>query len=266
MKLIAWNLNKRRAIEPQVSALVARQPDVIALQEVSQNNRERLKSAFSEVGYPYALDSWHDEPLPRRPFVMIVSHHPLYLLDMRENPYAQGVISAHVEFPFGAVEVHNIHVPSIGSYELGVKIGFMEAVYAQMAVRSSVPRILCGDFNSPMRELENGQLITFGQRQRADGTYVTVKGWERMEAAERGLLEGLRAFDLHDVYRAVHGYAIHDASWYAKNKGREFGFRLDHVLASAALKPRNFCYLHDLRQNNLSDHAAAEAVFAIDQG
>lgn len=266
MKIITWNLNKRRAIDAQVGSLVTRNPDVIALQEVSQNNRERLKTAFVEAGYRYALDSWHDDPFPRRPFVMIVSRRPLYMLDMRENPYAQGVISAHVAMPFGAVEVHNIHVPSIGSYELSVKIGFMEAIYAQLAVRSSVPRILCGDFNSPMRELETGQLITFGQRQRIDGTCVTIKGWERMEAAERALLEGLRAFDLHDVYRAVHGYSIHDASWYAKNKGREFGFRLDHILASSALKPREFRYLHELRQNNLSDHAAAEAVFTLDEG
>src|SRR5690606_25119876 len=136
-------------------------------------------------------------------------------LDMRENAYPQGIVSAHVEMPFGAIEVHNIHVPSIGSYELSVKIGFMEAVYRQLAVRATLPRILCGDFNSPMRELENGHLITFGQRQRADGTYATIKGWERMEAAERALLEGLRAFDLHDVYRVIHGYAQHDASWYA---------------------------------------------------
>jgi exonuclease III len=134
-------------------------------------------------------------------------------------------------------------------------------VFRQLACKATTPRILCGDFNSPMVETQSGELITFSQTRRANGSYAVVRGWERMDAAERALLEGLRPFDLHDAYRMLHGYQVDDSSWYAKNKGREFGFRLDHILASSSLIPVSVQYLHALRQNSLSDHAAVEAVF-----
>ncbi len=264
MKLITWNLNKRRAIEPQIAALSIRAPDVIALQEVALNNLQRLRDEFAAVGYAYALDSVHAEPLPRRPFVMIVSRHPLYAMDVIDNPYRQGIVSAHVISSDYELVIHNVHVPSIGSHEMSVKFGFMDAVYRQLAMHESVPRIFCGDFNSPLAELADGTIITFGQTRRVDGSYAVVKGWELYETAERNLIEGLHAYDLRCAYRRLHGWDVQEPSWVAKNKGREFGFRLDHILSSEALVPVSCLYHHAWRIENLSDHAAMEAAFIVD--
>ncbi|MFN8528956.1 MAG: endonuclease/exonuclease/phosphatase family protein [Anaerolineae bacterium] len=260
MHLITWNLNKRRAIEPQVAALIDRQPDVIALQEVSVRNLPRLREAFAAVGYPYALDSVHADPMPRRPFVMLVSRHSLQQLDAPVLPFQQAYVSALVDMSYGQVAVHNLHVPSIGAYEMELKLRFMEGLYAHLAQPSALPRVVCGDFNSPAAELPDGTLITFSQRLRANGSYGIVRGWDRWDRAERHLLEGLRPFDLHDAYRTLHGYAVSEASWGARNKGRFFGFRLDHVLASSHFQPMHVTYLHAWREQNLSDHSALDSV------
>lgn len=260
MHLITWNLNKRRAIEPQVAALIDRQPDVIALQEVSMRNLPRLREAFAAAGYPYALDSFHADPMPRRPFVMLVSRYLLQPIDPSVLPFQQAYVSAFAEMPYGRVGVHNLHVPSIGAYEMELKLRFMEGMFAHLAQPSVLPRVVCGDFNSPAAELPDGTLITFSQRLRADGSYGIVRGWDRWDRAERNLLEGLRPADLHDAYRSLHGYAVSEASWGAHNKGRFFGFRLDHLLASSHFQPVRMSYLHEWREQNLSDHSALEAV------
>jgi hypothetical protein len=88
----------------------------------------------------------------------------------------------------------------------------------------------------------------------------------RWDAAERNVLEGLAKFDLADVYRSLHGYAVHDFSWYLKRKGTTVGRRFDHVFAAACLRPVCCEYLHSFREAALSDHSLLEVVFAGYQG
>ena len=77
------------------------------------------------------------------------------------------------------------------------------------------------------------------------------------------MLSGLAEYDLVDVYRYVHGYAVTDSSWMLKRRGREVGRRFDHVFASRTLVPQSCEYLHHVRQSGLSDHAPIEATFAL---
>jgi len=76
------------------------------------------------------------------------------------------------------------------------------------------------------------------------------------------MLSGLKQFDLHDVYRALHGYRRQDYSWYGIRAGRSDGLRFDHIFASASLRPTSCVYIHAFREW-LSDHSALEATFAI---
>jgi exonuclease III len=85
--------------------------------------------------------------------------------------------------------------------------------------------------------------------------------WERWDAAERGVLSGLAAFDLPDVFRSLHGYDVVESSWYWPALGRAVGRRFDHVFASARLGAIEFRYLHELRDQALSDHAPVAVVF-----
>jgi len=263
MNLITWNVNKRKAVDRQMAALIERSPDMIALQEVSLSTLPRWREALTEWGYPHVVDSYHDGHMPRRSFVMTGSRYPLVARETTGIAWAQGIVSAWVETPAGVVDVTNVHVPSIGRYQYELKAGFMEGVFSRVARHGDYPRVLCGDFNSPQMETSGGEVITFCQTRRADGTWKVMRGWERMHQAERNLLVGLDAFGMVDAYRAVHGYEKQDSSWYAKSKGRLFGFRLDHVIASRSLKPTRFEYLHEWRDTNLSDHAAADVTFSF---
>ena len=60
----------------------------------------------------------------------------------------------------------------------------------------------------------------------------------------------------------MHGFTPQDHSWVAQNRGRAFGYRLDHILASHSLNPLQCVYLHPFRENRLSDHSPIEAVFS----
>ena len=79
----------------------------------------------------------------------------------------------------------------------------------------------------------------------------------RTAAAELAMLRGLGPYDLEDVFRALHGYADPAPSWH----GLRRGYRIDHVLASGALRPSSCRYVDEVRVGRLSDHAAVEAVF-----
>jgi exonuclease III len=132
--------------------------------------------------------------------------------------------------------------------ELGVpwaKAETFERIYARLARPSAWPRVLCGDFNAPLDELPDGTVVPWGPDRRT-------------AAAELSMLQGLAAYDLVDVFRALHGYSQPAASWH----GLRRGYRIDHVLASRSLRPTCCQYVDALRTERLSDHAPIEAVFA----
>jgi endonuclease/exonuclease/phosphatase family metal-dependent hydrolase len=106
-----------------------------------------------------------------------------------------------------------------------VKVETPEALLASLAA-SGPPRILGGDLNTPAR---------------------------------RRMLVGLEALGMADVFRTLNGSAARDLSWaWPRHRG---GYRLDHVLASASLRPTACRYHHDWRERGLSDHSGVEAAF-----
>jgi exonuclease III len=269
MKLITWNLNKRRAIEPQIAALLSSSPDVIALQEVSLNNLPRFREAFASVGYPFTLDSFHAAFVARRSFVMIVSRHPIQRLYELDIPYSQNLLSSRVQMSFGDVMVHNLHSPvtlrTMDDSALAVhnrnKLQLLQTTFDCLSNDRANFRVLCGDFNSPRRELPDGSIITFYQSEK---TLRPTKDGAAFNHIHRELLRGLARFEVHDAYRRLHGWNVDDFSWRASYRGRSFGFRLDHILSSESLVPTECFYHHAWREpDNLSDHSAMEATFAV---
>ena len=261
VRLISWNLNKRRAIDAQITALGERQPDFVALQEVKARHLEALRRHFAEIGLPYVLDSHTDPTISQRGYIVVASRWPITCQPRaRRLPCPESTLTVRARTPHGDVELHAIHVPTV-SNSLPFKDAFLEEVCTRLSHRSRRHRILCGDFNFPQRELTDGTLITFAEKIRADGTFFVRRGHARHAEIERFILNGLAEYDLHDVYRGVNGFIPQECSWYAHNRGRAFGFRLDHILASKSLHPQACSYLHHLREGGLSDHSAIEAVF-----
>ena len=108
---------------------------------------------------------------------------------------------------------------------------------------------MCGDFNAPLDELPDGTVLPWGPD-------------KRTAAGELLLLQGLAGYDFVDVYRSLHGYVDRAPSWH----GMKRGYRLDHLLASASLRPIACQYLDRLRLDRLSDHAPIEADFDWSNG
>lgn len=274
LRLVSWNTAGRvRRAALQVEFLATRRPDIACLQEVTAGTRDALRSGLSGLGLAHQLDTFDlGQPLdrrigPRRYGVLLASRWPVTPLAQAKLCWPERLLSAQVQHPGGPVEVHSGHVPP-GSSNGWTKIEVFEGIFRHLAHRASTPRVLCGDFNAPRTELPDGELITWGQRLRRDGSYAvrrTIRSQPgaRWDAGERSVLRGLEDVGLRDVYRALHGYGDDAYSFALRRKGKEVRRRFDHVLASDSLRPVSCEYLHEVRERGLSDHAPLEAAFAL---
>jgi exonuclease III len=231
---------------------VRQEPDLVCLQEVRPSTAPHLTEALGGAGLGHAAESGEFRN-GRRLFNLTVSRWPLVTLPAIGAPFPERVLSLVAETPSGPLELHNAHIPSARNRGF-IKVETCEALYERLARPSDRHRVLCGDFNLPRRETIEGEVITFAEDH--------PEWLERWDAAERAILPGLAAWDLADAFRALHGYERQDVSWVLHTRARRrAGLRLDHVLASASLRPRWCDYQHGWREQGLSDHSAIEAIF-----
>ena len=256
MRLITWNLARRRETLPgQAGALASREPDVVALQEVTAGTLPSWRQVLARIGLPHVactLDTalWRREPKTRRTTgVIVAAATPVDTLDDRpvDPPWPETVLSADV----AGVRIHAAHVPNAANG--WVKVRTLEAL-AQLA-RSDAgrPLVVAGDLNTPRRETPGG-IITFARDTR--GRLRPERGTE-WDEAELALLDGRTG--LTDAFRALHPDA-RDVSWAWPHGG---GWRLDHILVGG-LVPQAVRYHHDWRAEGLSDHAAMEADLLVE--
>ena len=220
IRLISWNVGRPGAkrIELQVAALCSRKPEVIALQEVTPKAAEVFRQQFKKEGFENVADSFprcgkKDLRRGRQFGELIASKFKLEQLSSAKSGvrWHEKILSVVLATDCGDVEIHTVHVPN-GSNHGRNKIETFEAIYKRLAVTTNCHRILCGDFNTPQEETSDGQIITWGQTKNAAGAFVIGKGcWdgvssERWDLAERNVLEGLKRYDLSDLFRKLHGY------------------------------------------------------------
>ena len=263
MKLISWNVARKIVrCEEQILALQDFRPDILALQEVLPKAAARLQHLFQEMGLNYILDT--TLTAGGRPWsygVLIASRWDIETTTRQFTiPYPERSLSVLVSSPKCAFELHTVHVPT-GSRDGSIRIDTMEAIYNQLSEPSTLPRVLCGDFNAPKAEGPNGELITWEQTIHKNGMVKIKRGRDGWDRIERNLFTGLPQYDFVDVFRYINGYGAVDASWRQAWRP-EPGYRLDHIFASLTLKPTGCRYLHQLRDAGLSDHSPMEAEFA----
>ena len=244
----------------QATVLAARDPDVVALQELTRRTLPLWQRAFELMGMPHVRASAvgrgtaGEEPRTRT-LVMVASRFALEDVDQAlPVPRSESAVSALVCASAGPLEVHCVHVPNAANG--WVKVETLQAVRRGFETPGRVPRVLCGDLNIPRRELPDGTTISFARDSR--GRLRSERGPE-WDAAELGVVPGLRDLGYRDAYRALHGYESPAPSWTWKTiAGHDGGWRLDHTFLSAALIPRA-CQYHDgWRNQGLSDHSALE--------
>lgn len=246
MRLITWNVAGRVGRQPeQAEAVAAVGADVVCLQEVTARTEPLWRASLHAAGWPFvetAVAALPPKPTKRRLAVLTAARTPLERLPAPAVPWGERVLCCVA----AGIEVVNLHSPIAPSPELA-KIRTHEAVAAYLREPSARPRVLCGDLNTPRRELEDGTLLTFAHD--SAGRLRPERG-ERWDLAERALVRDL---GWTDAWRALHGYGTRDASWtFTGDKG---GWRLDHVLLDG-LTPVASSYAHDWRRAGLSDHSA----------
>jgi exonuclease III len=270
LRLITWNVARRTTrLVAQATALATREPDVIALQEVTRQTVPLWRSAFGLMGLDHVRCSLDDadparEPAARRRTgVMLASRTPLEDTGRPvEVPWPETVLAAAVATDRGSVEVWGVHVPNAANGV--VKIRTLEGIRHGLLSAASAPRIVCGDLNTPRRELPSGEVLSFARDSR--GKLRPDRG-EEWDAAELGVVPGLRELGYRDVYRALHGYGAAEPSWtWRRIAGHGGGWRLDHIFASEELQLVACAYHHAWRDEDLSDHSALEAEFACGLG
>jgi exonuclease III len=256
LRLVTWNVAGRVTRQPEQAAVVAAiGADVVALQEVTARTLPLWRDALAEAGFgscETALDGIGPVAGRRLLGALTAAREPLERLPAPADvPWPERVLCCLV----GDVEVVNLHSPISPAPDLA-KVRTHEALSAYLAEPGRGPRVLCGDLNTPRRELPDGEVLTFAHD--SSGRLRPERG-ERWHAAESALVRGLRDHGWVDAFRALHGYGERDASWtFARNRG---GWRLDHVLVHG-LRPIASAYAHDWRIAGLSDHSALIADLA----
>jgi exonuclease III len=264
--LVTWNVARRvSGFVAQATVLAARQPDVVALQEVTLRTVPLWRRAFGLMGLDHVRTSLDvadrlGQPAARRfTGVMLASRAPLGDgCEALPVPWPETAVCAVASTIRGPVELHCVHVPNAANGR--VKVETLQAIRRGLAAADATPRVLCGDLNTPRRELPNGEVISFARDSR--GRLRPDRG-DQWDAAELGVVPGLRELGYHDAYRALHGYAAPEPSWTWKRiAGHSGGWRIDHIFASSQLRAIACRYHHDWRDQQLSDHSALEVDLA----
>jgi exonuclease III len=263
MRVITWNVARRssRLVE-QAAALASRNPDVAALQEVTDRTLPLWRLALERIGLSHLRSSLdHADPSRapaerRRTGVLLASAAPLRKPSATlPVPWPETALAAVAATAIGPVEVHCVHVPNAANG--WVKADTLRAVRAGLQAAPPMARVVCGDLNTPRRELESGEVLSFARDSR--GRLRPERGVE-WDEAELGVVPGLRELGYRDAYRTLHGYRSREPSWtWQRISGHGGGWRLDHLFASAELEPAACVYHHSWRDEGLSDHSALEA-------
>jgi exonuclease III len=263
VRIVSWNVARLVArLADQAAAIAGREPDVVALQEVTQRTLPLWRAALPILGLTHIRASLDDADPHRQPAarrrtgVLLGSRAPLTAASTNlPVPWQESALAATTSsVAAGVVELHCVHVPNAANG--WVKVRTLEAIRNGLSGRARAPRVLCGDLNTPRRELASGEVISFARDSR--GRLRTDRGTE-WDAAELGVVPGLRDVGYQDAFRAVHGYGVKEPSWtWRRIAGHGGGWRLDHLFATEELRAVAAVYHHEWRDQGLSDHSPLE--------
>jgi exonuclease III len=259
VRIITWNVARRVSrLAEQAAALAGREPDVIALQELTARSSPLWRAACQTIGLPHvraSLDVADPRRAPsarRRTGVLVAAREPLAdPLVALAVPWPETALAAVAD---GSVELHCVHVPNAANG--WVKVRTLERIRAGLADAPPGPRVQCGDLNTPRRELEDGTVVSFARDSRGHLRPERGVAWDE---AELGVVPRLAEVGYADAFRAVNGYGCREPSWtWRRISGHGGGWRLDHVFVSPEMRPVAARYHHAWRDSDLSDHSALE--------
>ncbi len=247
MKIATWNVNGIRARQAQFQEWVERErPDVVCLQEIKASSAQVPAALCEMEGY---WCYWHG-----------AGGYSGVGLHVSKDRFPEKPAFAHPEFDHEnrivtarllGLTVASIYVPN-GGKDFAAKMRFLNAMeqYAAAAKKSGEILVLCGDLNVARADID----VHPKERRPVIGQLPE----------ERTLFEGILSHGLVDIGRAREPDNDGLFTWWApwrNMRQRNIGWRLDYVLASAALAGKvTECVVR--REVGTSDHAPVVCVFA----
>ena len=156
MRIVSWNVARLSArLAEQAAALAGREPDVVALQEITGRTLPVWRAALATIGLAHVRASLDDVDPRRQPAsrrrtgVLLSSRAPLTDASMSlPVPWPETTLAATTSSLAGGVlEIHCVHVPNAANG--WVKVRTLQTIRSGLANGPPAPRVLCGDLNTP---------------------------------------------------------------------------------------------------------------------
>ncbi|MBI1816705.1 MAG: exodeoxyribonuclease III [Deltaproteobacteria bacterium] len=253
MKIATWNVNSLRVRLPLlIEWLATVQPDVVALQETKLVDDDFPVAEIEAAGYDAAFAG-------QKTYngVAVLSRGAITDVE-RDVPGLDDVQRRLLAATTGGVRVINVYVPNgehIGSDKYAYKLDWLDNLTAYAAAQLGAhPRlVLLGDFNIAPEERDVYDPKEF-------------QGQVLFSEPERAAFRRLLASGLTDTFRLFE-QADRSFSWWDYRMNafkRNRGLRIDHVLASSALRAACVACRIDIeprRRERPSDHTPVMAEF-----
>lgn len=255
MKIATWNVNSIRVRLPHVlDWLGQHRPDVLCLQETKVTDEDFPAAEFGQAGYAAVFSGQKTyngvATLSRQPARDVV----------RALPRADGTQKRLLAASIDGVRIVNVYVPNgeaVGSDKYGYKLAWLKALKAWLKseLEEHARLAVLGDFNiaPEERDVHDPKLwegsVLFSDKERA--------AFQALVAA--GLADTFRRFDQPPM----------SFTWWDYRMGafrRNYGLRIDHILASRALASACQSCRIDTAPRGLerpSDHAPVIAEFDL---
>ena len=226
MRIATWNVNGLRSRQDLlVHWLVARKPDVVALQELKLSDAQFPHAELEAHGYTAVVHgekSWNG--------VAVLARKPLEVeqIGLPGSDFGARLVSARVE----GISVTSVYCPngkSVSHADYPRKLSWYQALAAHWTERHPAgdPAILCGDFNVCPAPIDS-----WDEARHAGAIFHTDD--------ERARFRALLAAGLYDVFRERHP-DLQAFTWWDYRGGafhKREGLRIDLVLATRPVLER----------------------------
>lgn len=255
MKIASYNVNSiRRRLPLVLDWLAEHKPDVMCLQETKVQDQDFPEGVFREAGYYSAFRGMKGY---NGVATLSLAKPERLMYGFHANPDNEDVRILRADI--AGIPIINSYVPqgySITSEKYAFKLGWFGQIrrYFETNLDSQRPAIWLGDLNVAPEPID----VYHPERRVNDVDF---------HIAARSAYRDAVAWGFIDVFRKLHPEVVQYTYWdYFRNAfERNFGWRIDHILATAPLAERCRIVEVDLaprKAKGASDHTIVWAEFA----